>query len=146
MDGNAQSTASYSCLIRLSTVVAVAFGAAASAADLSVSDLPSNCNTLPALPVASVTRDASRPPTAHASSSSYFFPPINNRAQLSVNHPTDERPHPENPPPANDTMGYEDSVYLAKLAEQAERYEGTPTHHHRTRHVTLTTHQKWSRT
>lgn len=22
-------------------------------------------------------------------------------------------------------MGYEDSVYLAKLAEQAERYEGT---------------------
>jgi hypothetical protein len=24
----------------------------------------------------------------------------------------------------NATMGYEDSVYLAKLAEQAERYEG----------------------
>lgn len=24
------------------------------------------------------------------------------------------------------TMGYEDSVYLAKLAEQAERYEGKP--------------------
>jgi hypothetical protein len=23
-------------------------------------------------------------------------------------------------------MGYEDSVYLAKLAEQAERYEGKP--------------------
>jgi len=23
-------------------------------------------------------------------------------------------------------MGYEDSVYLAKLAEQAERYEGMP--------------------
>jgi hypothetical protein len=25
-------------------------------------------------------------------------------------------------------MGYEDSVYLAKLAEQAERYEGQPFH------------------
>lgn len=25
-------------------------------------------------------------------------------------------------------MGYEDSVYLAKLAEQAERYEGKPLH------------------
>jgi hypothetical protein len=27
-------------------------------------------------------------------------------------------------------MGYEDSVYLAKLAEQAERYEGKPTIYH----------------
>lgn len=26
-------------------------------------------------------------------------------------------------------MGYEDSVYLAKLAEQAERYEGEHHHH-----------------
>jgi hypothetical protein len=27
-------------------------------------------------------------------------------------------------------MGYEDSVYLAKLAEQAERYEGKSTIYH----------------
>lgn len=43
--------------------------------------------------------------------------------QLSViqlTMPTLDRPHP---PKAN-IMGYEDSVYLAKLAEQAERYEG----------------------
>jgi hypothetical protein len=26
-------------------------------------------------------------------------------------------------------MGYDDSVYLAKLAEQAERYEGEHSHH-----------------
>jgi len=31
-------------------------------------------------------------------------------------------PFPRSPQTAN--MGYEDSVYLAKLAEQAERYEG----------------------
>jgi hypothetical protein len=35
-------------------------------------------------------------------------------------------------------MGYEDSVYLAKLAEQAERYEGTPTSRRIARFVTLT--------
>jgi hypothetical protein len=44
-------------------------------------------------------------------------------------------------------MGYEDSVYLAKLAEQAERYEGTPALHiHTNRIITLTAPQKWSRT
>lgn len=30
------------------------------------------------------------------------------------------------PPSHTDTMGYENYVYLAKLAEQAERYEGMP--------------------
>jgi hypothetical protein len=33
-----------------------------------------------------------------------------------IHFPTDTKTHV--------TMGYEDSVYLAKLAEQAERYEG----------------------
>lgn len=32
-------------------------------------------------------------------------------------------------------MGYEDSVYLAKLAEQAERYEGTFSHTGEVAHV-----------
>ena len=45
-------------------------------------------------------------------------------------------------------MGYEDSVYLAKLAEQAERYEGKPSHHPppTPRNAGLTALQKWSRT
>lgn len=30
----------------------------------------------------------------------------------------------QSPPHLKHKMGYEDSVYLAKLAEQAERYEG----------------------
>lgn len=43
-------------------------------------------------------------------------------------------------------MGYEDSVYLAKLAEQAERYEGKQYKTHVARLNPLTCPQKWSRT
>ncbi len=43
-------------------------------------------------------------------------------------------------------MGYEDSVYLAKLAEQAERYEGTLTRTTRRDGTRLTITQRWSRT
>ena len=47
----------------------------------------------------------------------------------------------------SDKMGYEDSVYLAKLAEQAERYEGGP---HPSRHlgrsIANIVIQKWWRT
>lgn len=42
-------------------------------------------------------------------------------------------------------MGYEDSVYLAKLAEQAERYEGMATRVSRVS-TGLTRVQKWWRT
>ena len=42
-------------------------------------------------------------------------------------------------------MGYEDSVYLAKLAEQAERYEGE--YFRRTaQSARLIAPQRWSRT
>lgn len=43
-------------------------------------------------------------------------------------------------------MGYEDSVYLAKLAEQAERYEGKSTTSPNASYPALTALQKWSRT
>lgn len=43
-------------------------------------------------------------------------------------------------------MGYEDSVYLAKLAEQAERYEGEYSIHQSTPGSILTFAQKWWRT
>lgn len=42
-------------------------------------------------------------------------------------------------------MGYEDSVYLAKLAEQAERYEGKSASD-KTRSPMLIPPQRWSRT
>lgn len=44
-------------------------------------------------------------------------------------------------------MGYEDSVYLAKLAEQAERYEGKASFHQALDKI-LTSYslQRWSRT
>ncbi len=41
-------------------------------------------------------------------------------------------------------MGVEESVYLAKLAEQAERYEGEDTRNLVRFHANLL--QKWSRT
>lgn len=43
------------------------------------------------------------------------------------------------------TPSREDSVYLAKLAEQAERYEGESTCYYPS-HVVQLTRQKWSRT
>lgn len=43
-------------------------------------------------------------------------------------------------------MGYEDSVYLAKLAEQAERYEGEYSIHRSTAGPILMSAQKWWRT
>lgn len=43
-------------------------------------------------------------------------------------------------------MGYEDSVYLAKLAEQAERYEGESPVPLQSIPHSLTLRQKWSRT
>ena len=43
-------------------------------------------------------------------------------------------------------MGYEDSVYLAKLAEKAERYEGKHVSHE-LRHLEIDqVLQRWSRT
>lgn len=42
-------------------------------------------------------------------------------------------------------MGYEDSVYLAKLAEQAERYEGEPIDFDDT-NMHADQRQKWWRT
>lgn len=55
---------------------------------------------------------------------------------------------PQKPTTSHAKMGYEDSVYLAKLAEQAERYEGksiatTPPNGS---YPALTALQKWSRT
>ena len=43
-------------------------------------------------------------------------------------------------------MGYEDSVYLAKLAEQAERYEGTLEWLLQDERLRLMPAQRWSRT
>lgn len=43
-------------------------------------------------------------------------------------------------------MGYEDSVYLAKLAEQAERYEGKHVSDELRHHETDQASQRWSRT
>lgn len=43
-------------------------------------------------------------------------------------------------------MGYEDSVYLAKLAEQAERYEGGFPPALSTINIILIHTQRWSRT
>ena len=43
-------------------------------------------------------------------------------------------------------MGYEDSVYLAKLAEQAERYEGMKTSPSWMSSNADGSKQKWSRT
>lgn len=43
-------------------------------------------------------------------------------------------------------MGYEDSVYLAKLAEQAERYEGKHNFNHLQKFGADQTRQRWSRT
>jgi hypothetical protein len=43
-------------------------------------------------------------------------------------------------------MGYEDSVYLAKLAEQAERYEGKHDSNQLQERGTDTAFQRWSRT
>lgn len=42
-------------------------------------------------------------------------------------------------------MGYEDSVYLAKLAEQAERYEGQYLKHLCVMHQRLINQQRWWR-
>lgn len=42
--------------------------------------------------------------------------------------------------------GYEDSVYLAKLAEQAERYEGMLSRLCAARHRLTLSLQRWSRT
>jgi hypothetical protein len=51
----------------------------------------------------------------------FTFGSASHSSHISEN-PQADKPHSQISPTA--IMGYEDSVYLAKLAEQAERYEG----------------------